>query len=445
MRMQDIIKKKRDGHAVSKEEINFLITGAINNNIPAYQVSAFLMAIYFQGMNNDEITDLTSSIIESGKNISLTSQHSPYVDKHSTGGVGDGTSLIVAPIISACGLHIPMISGRALGHTGGTLDKLDSIPHYNTQLTMSQFVNIVDEHGYAMCGQTNDLAPADKVLYALRDVTGTVESIPLITSSILSKKIAEGTDVLVIDVKCGNGAFAHDMDFAQKLARQLIKTGNRLHKNVKAIITDMNQPLGVMIGNFLEVEQAAVVLNGYSNPIYRDEYLSDYLEVSVNICMQILVSAKKAETLNAARRMVNNVLTNGSAWDCFCKNVSIQGGNLDQLQGMFGVRRARYSRNVYALKEGYIENLDALTFGNAASLLGVGRRTVDSIIDPEAGIQLCAKYGAHVSKNEPVCIIHSNTESFLDEADALICEHGIRISQAPPPRPTSLILGIIEK
>ena len=445
MRAQDIIAKKRDGHPLSNEEILFLIQGAVSGDIPKYQISAFLMAVYFKGMDSEETGYLTSALIDSGNTVSLSPQHAPYVDKHSTGGVGDGTSLVIAPILAACGLYVPMLSGRALGHTGGTLDKMDSIPNYQTQLSVSQFVRTVEAHGYAMCGQTDDLAPADRYLYALRDVTATVESVPLITSSILSKKFAEGADVLVFDIKCGRGAFARDLPFAQRLARQLIETGTRLNKKIRAVITDMNQPLGVMVGNFLEVEQAAAVLNGYEHQIYEGDAISDYVEVSIYLCAQILLCAGAAADKDAAVKSVERVIADGSAWRYFRTNITAQQGDVDQLQRMFGNRRAAHSHTVRAAREGYIRTLDAYTFGIAAATLGVGRLTVDSDIDPEAGIQLCKKEGDGVAADEPICILYSNDQSSLSAAEQLLQTSGIGISAAAPPPRRGLIIETIEK
>lgn len=419
-----------------------MVLGALRDTdaIPRYQISAFLMAVYFQGMTSEETGHLTSVLIESGTTISLAREHAPYVDKHSTGGVGDGTSLIIAPILAACGVHVPMISGRALGHTGGTLDKLESIPGYRTQLSSSEFVQIVEKNGYAMCGQTQEITPADKYLYGLRDVTATVESIPLITSSILSKKFAEGTDVLVIDVKYGRGAFASTIEFARKLSHQIIETGRGLGKVVKVVITDMDQPLGIMIGNFLEIEQAAVVLRGYENPLYQSEHLSDYIEVSKYLCAQALVGAEKAVDVAAATRLIDAVIADGSAWEYFCKNVSAQNGELDRLRDMFGTRRAAYARTVHARQTGYVHMLDARAFGLAAVALGVGRSTVDSPIDADAGIQLSRKAGDRVTVGDPVCILYSNTESTFDQAESILHQTGITISDAEPKRRVTSIL-----
>lgn len=445
MRAQDIIQKKRDGHALAKGEIDFLIDGALNSTIPKYQISAFLMAVYFSGMDSKETSYLTSALIESGETISLNQEHAPYVDKHSTGGVGDGTSLVIAPILAACGLYVPMISGRALGHTGGTLDKLDSIPHYQTQLSKVQFVNIIEKCGYAMCGQTQDLAPADKYLYELRDVTSTVESIPLITSSILSKKFAEGTDVLVLDVKCGRGAFARDITFARALARQLLETGTHLEKDVRVIITNMNQPLGIMIGNFLEVEQAAAVLCGYKDPLYSSDHLQDFIDITMHLTARIIIAARKTTDMQSAMRLIQDTLDNGSAWEHFCRNVSLQGGDIDHFQRMLGDRRAKYQHTVLAKKTGYISSLNAYSFGIAAATLGVGRLTVESEIDYEAGIQLCKKEGDRARVGEPLCILYSNDASSLENAERILYQSGIEISDTAPDSQKELILEVIEQ
>lgn len=406
--------------------------GALDQTIPKYQISAFLMTVYFNGMDDEETSHLTATLIESGTRLSLPSEHAPYVDKHSTGGVGDGTSLAVAPILAACGLYVPMISGRALGHTGGTLDKLDSIPSFKTQLSTTRFMEIVEQCGYAMCGQTQDLAPADKYLYALRDVTATVESIPLITSSILSKKFAEGTDVLVLDVKCGRGAFARDIDFARQLAQRLVETGTQLQKKMRAIITDMDQPLGVMIGNFLEIEQAAVVLGGYQDTRYSATGLQDFTTISKRLCAEALVATQRAGDIEAAMTKVDAAISSGHAWECFCQNVSLQGGEIKKLQGMFGARRAAHAREVKAQRSGYVSLLDAYAFGTAAATLGVGRLRVESQIDAEAGIRLHKKAGARVVAGEPLCTLYSNTAVSLDAAEQLLQSSGIEISETAP-------------
>ena len=423
MRAVEIIMKKRgtfirgtDGKhcltentTLTNEEIQFIIEGYLNGEIPDYQISALLMAIYFNGMTFEETAALTKTMLHSGNVISLQDENlnGPFVDKHSTGGVGDKISLPLAPIVASCGVHVPMMSGRALGHTGGTLDKLDSIKGYRSTLSAEEFRALVAKNGYAMTGQTEKIAPADRLLYALRDVTGTVESVPLITASILSKKAAEGSDALVFDVKCGSGAFMKSLSDAQTLASSLVETANAMGKKASALITDMNTPLGLKIGNFLEIEETLDCLRG-NGP-------SDVMEETYALGAEMLILGEKASSNEEAREKCKEAVATGRAFKKFLENVEAQGGSASALLEEEGKRRSPFSEKLYAEDEGYI-TIEAYKTGLAGVTLGVGRNTTTDTVCAEAGIILHKKTGDYVKKGDVIMELFGKNEACLPEA-----------------------------
>ncbi len=401
MRMIDIITKKRDGHSLTKQEINFVIENYVNNNIPDYQMSALLMAIYFQKLNEEETINLTTAMINSGKKIDLSPIHGIKVDKHSTGGVGDKTSLIVAPLVASLGIPVAKMSGRGLGHTGGTIDKLESFNGFSTEMTNEQFINSVNEIKLAIASQTTDLVLADKKLYSLRDVTGTVENISLIASSIMSKKISSGADVIVLDVKVGNGAFMKDFDNALDLAKQMVAIGTAFNKNTIAIITDMNQPLGNNIGNSLEVLEAIETLKG-NGP-------EDLTELSLTISAYMVMLSGYTNNFNDAKSILKSKLYDKSALLKLKQMVENQNGNFDSLV------KAKNIIEIKANKSGYIKNINAYDIGLIAMMIGAGRETKESKIDLSVGIVLKNKIGDYINKEDIIAEIHLNDLKDLEE------------------------------
>jgi pyrimidine-nucleoside phosphorylase len=406
MRALDIIIKKRDGFELSREEIQLLIKGYVDGSIPEYQIAAWLMAVYFQGMTEAETGFLTREMIESGKTMDLSGLPGPFVDKHSTGGVGDKVSLILAPLAAACGLTVPMMSGRALGHTGGTLDKLESIPGYRTDHPERRYREIIENCSYGMTGQSEDIVPADRSMYGLRDVTGTVESVPLITASILSKKFAEGADALIFDVKCGSGAFMKTRDAAMELADSLTKTGKELGKNVVSVITSMEQPLGKMVGNFLEVEESYACLSG--------EGPDDLMEVTLRLASWMLVAGKVQDNVDSALELCREKLCSGEAMDRFMKNIKLQGGDTSEFRKMIGKSRGALSRELKAESEGFITALDAFRTGMASVYLGAGRDKAGDPVEGFVGIQLNKKRGDTVKPGDSLCTIWAENEERLE-------------------------------
>lgn len=431
MRAADIIMKKRgtfvrkDGKrvlkentALSSEEIKFIVNGYVNGSIPDYQISAFLMAVYFNGMTFDETGILTDCMLHSGDVIELHGYENiglkgPFVDKHSTGGVGDKISLPLAPIVASCGVQIPMMSGRALGHTGGTLDKLESINGYNVNLSPDEFRKGIAKNGYAMTGQTKEIVPADRLLYALRDVTGTVESVPLITSSILSKKVAEGSDALVFDVKCGSGAFMKTLEDAEELATFLVKTAHSMKKEATALITDMSTPLGLKIGNFLEIEETLDCLRG-KGP-------ADVMEETYALASEMILLGKKAKTKEEARKMAENAILSGKAYELFMQNVKTQGGNPKEVEEQYGKRRSKFKTELFASESGYIF-IEAYKTGLASVVLGVGRNKTSDSVCAEAGIILHATSGTKVNKGDLLMEIYGKDEASLEPARKMLGE-----------------------
>jgi len=422
MRALDLIVKKRNGATLTEEELRFLITGYVNGDIPEYQISSWLMAVYFNGMSREETGFLTRIMIESGTTIDLAGLSGPFVDKHSTGGVGDKVSLILAPLAAACGLQVPMMSGRSLGHTGGTLDKLESIPGYSTAMSGARFREIIGSVGYAMTGQSKDIVPADRLLYALRDVTGTVESVPLITASILSKKFAEGADSLVFDVKCGKGAFMKTQEDARELATSLVETGKSLGKRIIAVLTNMDEPLGYMVGNFLEVEEAVACLGGESGRgrLSMDERSGDLMEVTLRLTAWMLVAGGKAKDVEEAESICRERIADGSAWKTLCANVENQGGDLARMKEYLGTYRAEHRKSVTAEGDGVVTGIDAYKTGMAGVYLGAGRSKTDDDVLPNVGVEIARKVGSRVKKGDQLCVIWGASEESVDQAVALL-------------------------
>lgn len=407
MRFVDIIEKKRDGHPLTTEEIQFFITNYTNGTIPDYQVSALLMAIYFQGMTSKECADLTSAMMHSGDTVDLSSIKGIKVDKHSTGGVGDTTTLVLAPLVAALDIPVAKMSGRGLGHTGGTNDKFESIPGFKIELGKQEFIDQVNEKGVAVIGQSGNLTPADKKLYSLRDVTGTVGSIPLIASSIMSKKLAAGADAIVLDVKTGDGALMKTMEDSEKLAHEMVNIGNQIGRRTMAIISDMSQPLGFAIGNALEVKEAIDTLKGHGP--------ADLTELVLTLGSQMVVLANKAKTLEEAREKLQEVIKNGKAIQKFKDLIEAQGGDSSVVDHPEKLASAPYQIALPALKSGYVSRIIADQIGIIAMQLGAGRATKEDIIDPAVGIVLHKKVGDKVNEGEALLTIHANT----DKLDAI--------------------------
>ncbi|PAT01838.1 pyrimidine-nucleoside phosphorylase [Candidatus Izimaplasma bacterium ZiA1] len=407
MRMVDLIEKKRDGHVLTKEEIHFIIEGYTNKIIPDYQMSSMLMAIYFNGMNDLEATELTLAMLNSGETINLDVIEGIKVDKHSTGGVGDKTTLVLGPLVASCNAKVAKLSGRGLGHTGGTLDKLESIPGLSIDIEIEDFINQVNDIGIAVAGQTANLTPADKLLYALRDVTGTVPSIPLIASSIMSKKLASGSDVIVLDVKIGEGAFMKTLEDAKALSHLMVKIGTNVGKKVVAFITDMGEPLGYAIGNKLEVVEAINSLKG--------EGPSDLHKLVVEISAYMVYKANITKTLEEAKLLVEEKITNKEAYEKQMEFIKRQGGVLPDLEDFINVKEII---EVKAQESGYVKQIHALQIGLAAMKLGAGRATKEDIIDPDVGILLNKKVGDQVEKGETLAYLYNN----LENIDSIIKE-----------------------
>ena len=406
MRMVDIIEKKRDGQILTKEEIEFFIEGYTNGDTPDYQASSLAMAIFFQDMNEEERAALTMAMVNSGDVIDLSKINGIKVDKHSTGGVGDTTTLVLAPLVAAVGVPVAKMSGRGLGHTGGTIDKLESIDGFHVEISEADFIKIVNEDQVAVIGQTGNLTPADKKLYALRDVTGTVNSIPLIASSIMSKKIAAGADAIVLDVKTGNGAFMKTLEDAEALAHAMVSIGNNVGRNTMAIISDMSQPLGRAIGNALELKEAIDTLNGQGP--------EDLTELVLTLGSQMVVLAERANTLEEARQLLNEAIENGSALDKFKTFLENQGGDASVVNSPELLPTAEYQIDYKAKSSGVVSELIANEIGVASMMLGAGRQTKDDDIDLSVGIVLNKKVGDKVNVGESLLTIHSNRENVDD-------------------------------
>lgn len=412
--MVDVIEKKRNGKTLTKEEIEVFIKGYTNGTIPDYQASAFLMAVYFKGMTAEEQAHLTMAMVESGDQIDLSAIEGVKVDKHSTGGVGDTTTLILVPLVAACGVPVAKMSGRGLGHTGGTLDKLEAIEGFHIELTKEQFVQQVNDLKLAVIGQSGNLTPADQKIYALRDVTATVDSIPLIASSIMSKKIAAGADAIVLDVKSGDGAFMKTMEDSKALAEAMVAIGNQVGRNTMAIISDMSQPLGNAIGNALEVKEAIETLQG-KGP-------EDLTELCLVLGSQMVVLGGQAKTLEEARGLLKEVIENGKALALFGDLIEAQGGNPEVVKDVSLLPKARYEIPVVAEKSGYVTKIEADDLGIAAMLLGAGRATKEDQIDLAVGIVLHKKVGDYVEAGEALVTLYANQEDVSASRD-LVLQH----------------------
>lgn len=408
MRAYDIIKKKRDGNPLTHDEIAFFVQGAASGSIPDYQISSLLMAVYFQGMTKNETSFLTKEMLNSGKVLDLSFIKDKKIDKHSTGGVGDKLTLTIAPLAAALGVPVPMIAGRGLGHTGGTIDKLESIPCFRTNLILEEFTEQIRNIGISIIGQTKDIAPADGKLYALRDVTATVESIPLIASSIMSKKLAEGIDGLVLDVKVGSGAFMKDLKTARKLARTMVEIGKDMKKDIVAVLTDMNQPIGKAVGNSLEVMEAVEVLKG-SGP-------QDVVDLTIELGAWMLVLGKKASNLEDGKKKIKTAIKDESGLKKFKEMVKCQGGNADFIDNPSLFKQAKHKDAFIAKEHGYISNIDAECIGLAAMCIGAGRTKKDENIDRCAGIILDKKVGEPVKNGDLLAAIYYNDTSKKDSA-----------------------------
>jgi pyrimidine-nucleoside phosphorylase len=433
MRTVDLIQRKRDGEELAPEEIQFLVEGYTSGDIPDYQMAAFLMAVYFSGMTDRELSRLTECMLRSGDTVDLSSVPGVKVDKHSTGGVGDKTSFIVAPLAAAAGVVVPMMSGRALGHTGGTLDKLESIPGFRTDLTPAEFTKQLGEHGLAFIGQTEHLAPADRKVYALRDVTATVESIPLISSSIMSKKLAEGVDALVLDVKVGSGAFMKKQVDARRLAQAMVGIGRRMDKKVQALITDMSQPLGYAVGNALEVMEASQTLQN-AGP-------ADLTKLCIELAARMIFLGKKAGSLDEARRLAEQHLVDGSAYKKFKQVVAAQGGNPQALDKFELLPNATGMREVTSPRAGYVSSIAAQEIGAASNMIGAGRDRKEDAIDPAVGIILEVKVGEKVDAGSILCRLYYTKEDRVEEAAEMV-EDAFRISSQKPDE-RELILEVV--
>lgn len=406
MRMIDIIEKKRDGKSLTREEIEFFVNGYTRGEVPDYQASSLAMAIFFQDMNDEERAALTMSMVNSGEKIDLSDINGIKVDKHSTGGVGDTTTLVLAPLVAAVGVPVAKMSGRGLGHTGGTIDKLESVKGFNVEISEKDFIKLVNDNQVAVIGQSGNLIPADKKLYALRDVTGTVNSIPLIASSIMSKKIAAGAEAIVLDVKTGSGAFMKTLDDAEALAHAMVRIGNNVGRNTMAIISDMSQPLGNAIGNALELKEAIATLKG-NGP-------KDLTELVLTLGSQMVVLAEQAASLDEARQMLIDAIKTGKALNKFKTFLSNQGGDDSIVDSPEKLPSAKYQVEFKAKKDGYITEIIANEIGVASMMLGAGRQTKKDVIDLGVGIVLNKKVGEHVEKGENILTIHTNTKEIDD-------------------------------
>ncbi|MDK2801488.1 MAG: pyrimidine-nucleoside phosphorylase [Clostridiales bacterium] len=433
--MYDIIAKKRDGIELTKDEISFSVKGYTNGNIPDYQFSALLMAIFLRGMNKRETVDLTMAMVESGDRMDLSSIDGIKVDKHSTGGVGDKTTLVLAPLVAAAGIPVAKMSGRGLGHTGGTIDKLESIPGFNTQLDQKNFLDSVKKINIAIAGQTGNLVPADKKIYALRDVTATVNNISLIASSIMSKKIAAGSDAILLDVKTGNGAFMKDIDAAFNLAQEMVDIGKGINKEIIAVISDMNQPLGYAIGNSLEVIEAIETLKGVGP--------QDLTDLCITLGAYMLMLGKKVDSIEAGKEIAKNQINSGKALKKLSELIESQNGNKAVINNYDLLPKAKYITKIYADFEGYVEHIDTEKIGIASLITGAGRVTKESAIDLSAGIILHKKVGDRVFKEQAIATIYANDKAKIEETKQLILS-SYYMTEIPV-KPNQLIYGIVTK
>ena len=431
VRMVDLIEKKQEKEELTAEEVRWMIDGFTSGEVPDYQMSAMLMAVFYNGMTKEELSEMTMAMVESGDHIDLSAIEGIKVDKHSTGGVGDTTTLVLAPLVASVGVPVAKMSGRGLGHTGGTIDKLESIEGFHVEITEDEFMDYVNKNKLAVIGQTGNLTPADKKIYALRDVTSTVGSIPLIASSIMSKKIASGAEAIVLDVKVGTGAFMKSIAEAEDLARTMVDIGNNVGRNTMAVISDMSQPLGVAIGNALEVKEAIDTLRG--------EGPEDLTELSLVLGSQMAYLGGVGESLEDARKMLEENIKNGKALEKFKVFIEAQGGNPAVVDNPAMLPQAKYQIEVKADQDGYIAEIDAEELGIAGMLLGAGRATKDSVLDLAAGLMLHKKIGDKVSVGDTIVTIHSNSEDV--ESSVKLIKENIKI--ADHAEPVTLIHEVI--
>lgn len=429
----DLILKKRNGMKLNWDEIEYFVRGYTNGDIEDYQAAAFLMAVFFQGMDADETLCLTEAMLNSGDIVDLSEIPGIKTDKHSTGGVGDKTTLIVAPIVASCGVPVAKMSGRGLGHTGGTIDKLESIPGFQTSLTREQLISNVKEIGLAIAGQTGNLAPADKKIYALRDVTGTIENISLIAASIMSKKLASGSDAIVLDVKAGSGAFMKSKNEAEKLAKMMVEISRGAGKKAVAVLTAMDSPLGMSIGNALEVAEAVDILKGHGP--------TDLKEICIELAANMLMLGGKG-SLDNCRKLSAKSLSDGTAFEKLLEMVKRQGGDPSVLEDTGKLPMASVKVDYKAERTGYIIQMNAEKFGMASAALGAGRKTITDTVDPSAGIVLLKKYGDVVEKGEPIAILHTSKKEKNSEALEIL-KGSVLTGEKPPPK-VPIILGRIE-
>lgn len=425
----ELIRKKREGETLTRRELEEFITCFVEGEIPDYQMSAFLMAVYFKGMNVEETAAFTEVMLHSGEIVDLSMIPGLKVDKHSTGGVGDKVSLILAPMVAACGVPVPMISGRGLGHTGGTLDKLESIPGFRTNFSTADYKKIIAETGLVLIGQTKEIAPADKKMYALRDVTGTVESIPLIAGSIMSKKLAEGIDGLVLDVKTGNGAFMQQYEDSLALAKALVGIGNRMGKRTVGFITDMSQPLGCMIGNWLEVVESVECLRGKNVP--------DLMEVTYVLGGAMLWLGGKSNSIEDGMKQCKSAIYSGKAYEKFCQIVTRQGGDVSFVEQPAKHEETKHIVEVKSRAEGFVVGFDTMKIGLLGIELGAGRKKIDDVIDPLAGIVLTKKVGDRVRTGETLAWIHTNRDAIVKRAAEELSSY-IRVDAVAAEQPSLL-------
>ncbi|MDP2207710.1 MAG: thymidine phosphorylase [Bacteroidota bacterium] len=431
----EIIRKKRDGQKLSRHEMEFLIKGYVDGKIPDYQMSSFLMAVYFNKMDFDETTVFTDIMLNSGIIVDLSHVPGIKVDKHSTGGVGDKVSLILAPMVAACGVPVPMISGRGLGHTGGTLDKLESIPGFRTKLNLNEYKSVIKKTNLVMIGQTKEIAPADKKMYALRDVTGTVECIPLIAGSIMSKKLAEGIDALVLDIKTGRGAFMQSKENAIELAKTLIAIGNSFGKKTIGFLTDMSQPLGYAVGNWLEVVESVECMRGKDVP--------DLMEVTYLLSGAMVMLGGKAKSIEEGISKCKGTIKSGGAYKKFLKMVKRQGGDISFIKDLSKYPKSKFSVEVKSNSAGYVENIDALEVGFVGIMVGAGRMKVDDVIDMKSGILFHKKVCDKVSANETLAVVFADDKIKLDYA-AQRLQASIKIGKNIPTQPPLIHASIDE-
>ncbi len=434
MRAVDLIRRKRDSGELTPEEIHQLIAAYTRGDVPDYQMSAWLMAVVLRGMNRAETAALTEAMLHSGQVLDFSDMFGHKVDKHSTGGVGDKTSLVIAPIVATGGLKVPMISGRGLGHSGGTLDKLESIPGFNVNLSLVEFRRILETCGCSLIGQTAEIAPADKKMYALRDVTGTVENPSLICASIMSKKLAEGIDALVLDVKTGSGAFMKKLEDAVNLAELLVETGKRMGKKVVALLTDMNQPLGRTAGNAMEIAESIDVLAG-AGP-------ADLRELCLELAAWMFFLGERVKTVDEGKKLSMDLITSGMAREKFREIVALQGGNVAVVDDPRQLARARQTLDIVAPANGYVAAIQCEQLGTAGVVLGGGREKKDDTIDPAVGLEFHERIGDGVQRGEPLCTLHYNSDARLSEAKHL-AETAYRIEPEKPKALPSLIYQVI--